>query len=458
MLDYKILIFGFIPEWFFASFLGLAIFGIRLKWSQYIKLTLIISIIGYLSKGVMVKYNLGGFHIFAYLFILVLAYRYLLSLRWRISLASALTIFILLFSSKFLLYGKILEIYNVEYGDLAGNPWLEVAISNTLDLPIFLIGIITYLTGFRIADFSQTLDKSKSYMQNVVENKVLTTVNIVLINLLLTVLLIMYHYLRDKGLTYVRIMSHSNMYILLLIFGLVILAGVLTLIYNIVSQLKKISKMEKEEAITLVNRQTAQFLQSERKEFSRQLGFIDSLIKQKKTEDLSKYLTQVSYQLTTVGNLPALHKPELKALLLQKAVETQKRNISVQYNINSSLNNLEISPADLISLIGNLMDNAIEALDSTDCSKKEILLNVFEDNNKIIFEVYNNEPIIPLNIQEKIFTKGVSTKEKDCRGYGLAIVQEIVNKYMGNISLRSLPGEGTLFAVYFPEQNNLQKA
>lgn len=451
MLDYKILIFGFIPEWFFASFLGLAIFGIRLKWPKYIKLTLIIAVLSYLSKSVLINFNLSGFHVFAYLAIIVLAYRYFLSLGWKISLASALAIFILLFTSKFLMIIDILGSYKVIYSDLARDPWLEVAISNTIDLPIYLIGIFTYVTGFKIADFSGTMKKSKSYLKNVVESKALLAVNILLINLLLTELLIMYHYLRDKKIAYVRIMSMPNVLIILVLFGLVILAGTIFLIFNITSQLKKISKMEKEEAVTAANSQKAQFLHSERKEFSRQLGLIDSFIKEKKTEELSRYLAQVSYEVSTVGNLSILQKPELKALLLQKAGETQKRNISVQYSINSTLNNLEVTSAELISLIGNLLDNAIEALENTDCSPKEILLNVCEDDNKIIFEIYNNEPIIPLEIQEKIFTRGVSTKEKEGRGYGLAIVKKIVNNYKGHISLQSLPGAGTLFVVDFPK-------
>lgn len=106
----------------------------------------------------------------------------------------------------------------------------------------------------------------------------------------------------------------------------------------------------------------------------------------------------------------------------------------------------------ITSIFGNLLDNAVEAaLAARPGVEKRIWLRIFTAGNYYCFEVGNTGPVIPLEMQQKIFERGFTTKRegKENHGQGLYIVRKLVTEYNGRIDVLS-SDQGTVFTIKFP--------
>jgi CitB family two-component system sensor histidine kinase MalK len=103
----------------------------------------------------------------------------------------------------------------------------------------------------------------------------------------------------------------------------------------------------------------------------------------------------------------------------------------------------------LITIIGNLIDNAMEAVEQT--PEKRIKLWIDCLDGILRLEVTDTGTGIPAEAVKRIFAKGYSTKA-DNRGLGLFLVQRSVEKLRGKIELCSEPGQGARFRVELPYQ------
>jgi two-component system sensor histidine kinase DcuS len=101
----------------------------------------------------------------------------------------------------------------------------------------------------------------------------------------------------------------------------------------------------------------------------------------------------------------------------------------------------------LISVLGNLIENAIEAIDGAE--GHEINLSFHQHENNLHCTVSDDGPGIKPAIAEQVFTAGFSTKGTE-RGIGLALIRSSLEKLGGSIEFESEPGELTQFFVRIP--------
>ncbi|MNI47213.1 Sensor histidine kinase DcuS [compost metagenome] len=102
---------------------------------------------------------------------------------------------------------------------------------------------------------------------------------------------------------------------------------------------------------------------------------------------------------------------------------------------------------ELITIAGNLLDNAQEALEGQPV--KEIVLAFHYSGGRLSCVVQDNGPGIPRPLQEQIYTQGYSTKGER-RGMGLYLVRKSVEKLKGDLQLRSDTQGGTTFIAHVP--------
>ncbi|KAB2838093.1 MAG: HAMP domain-containing histidine kinase [Melioribacteraceae bacterium] len=103
-------------------------------------------------------------------------------------------------------------------------------------------------------------------------------------------------------------------------------------------------------------------------------------------------------------------------------------------------------PTLLIRSIGNLVKNALEA--SADNQKVTLLSQ--KVSNSIIF-IIKNESVIPEHIQNQLFKRSFSTKQKKGRGLGLYSVKLIVEQFLnGKVTFASNEQNGTTFTISLP--------
>ncbi|MRI64731.1 two-component system sensor histidine kinase DcuS [Gracilibacillus thailandensis] len=137
--------------------------------------------------------------------------------------------------------------------------------------------------------------------------------------------------------------------------------------------------------------------------------------------------------------------PVLAGFLIGKMSYARERNVTFKISNDSRIDealSLETSQ-ELITIIGNLVDNAIEAL--TTSVEKKIALQLKKNHGKLSITVSDSGPGISAENTEKIFKKGFSSKGSN-RGFGLYLMNQSIEKLNGELKM-STNKRGTTFNV-----------
>lgn len=176
-----------------------------------------------------------------------------------------------------------------------------------------------------------------------------------------------------------------------------------------------------------------------------QLGHYDEAINmiQKESED---------HNVITKTLFEKIRDETVQAILIGKLGKASEKKIEFNIDENSSISMLpeKYDLSKIISILGNLIDNAIEAVIENE-EKKQVIFFATDIGHDIIFEVSDNGGGIPEQMKERIFERGYSTKDETRRGYGLANIKEIVKDLNGTIEVKNNGNEGTVFTVYLPK-------
>lgn len=186
-------------------------------------------------------------------------------------------------------------------------------------------------------------------------------------------------------------------------------------------------------------------------EFMNKLHVILGLLHLKSYKQLENYIlkTANSYQEEIGSLLGKIKSPVIAGFLLSKINRTSDLGHSLMISNESQLpeNSNEDQVAVLITVLGNLIENALEALGQEPGG--EISVSLHYRHGWLHCEVNDDGPGIAPEHIEHIFEKGVSSKGTE-RGVGLALVKQQVENVGGNISVESEPGIFTQFFVQLP--------
>lgn len=190
-------------------------------------------------------------------------------------------------------------------------------------------------------------------------------------------------------------------------------------------------------------------------DFINKLHVILGLIQMNRTSEACEYITNVtSIQQTVIhGIMKNIDDPSVAALLIGKYARAAELNIkfSLEGGSRLSRNDISLSSGDLITIIGNLTENAMDSLNEKNEQPKELTVGIFTKPHAMIITVDDTgKGISPENIK-KIYDYGFSTKGEG-RGTGLHLIKELIEKYGGTISLDSEEGEGTSFTVTLTDE------
>jgi len=166
-------------------------------------------------------------------------------------------------------------------------------------------------------------------------------------------------------------------------------------------------------------------------------------------DKIREYLKGLIKDFKVLDKILAIREPVLSAIIYSKRALAESKNIVFRLDIVNRIPHYPIEDYELVDILGNLLDNAIEAAEKIDVKlEREVLLTLGEEGKKKIIEVKNSGEAIELKNIENIFQKGFSTKKGKHRGYGLYNVKRIVNKNNATIEL-SFRDKYTIFKVLF---------
>lgn len=196
-------------------------------------------------------------------------------------------------------------------------------------------------------------------------------------------------------------------------------------------------------------KQIKQLIDSSRKQrhdFHHQLQTIYGLLESGSYERARDYISRVFGDISKTAELIRTDNFSISALLYTKIGLAEARNIEMEIAIECSLKDIPLTPHEASSLLGNLIDNALEAVEDKTGACRKVKVKITREPGAYVFTISNaGAPIVP-EIRENIFKPDFTTKQEHS-GLGLPIVKDIVTKHRGNIVISSDTEETTFTAT-----------
>lgn len=175
----------------------------------------------------------------------------------------------------------------------------------------------------------------------------------------------------------------------------------------------------------IITRQTISA--KEMHDLKNQLYAIRDAIKNKDGKGM-EMIDSICDTVNAVQEIKYTNNSAINALINSKKKLMDEKNICLNCDVNVEDFDF-MDTLDACSLLGNLLDNAIEALDKEEV--KNISLKMIEHSNYLSIQIFNNST----KLNEDLKT---TKKNKEAHGYGLQNVKEIVKKYQGNIQIKQV--------------------
>jgi two-component system CitB family sensor kinase len=139
------------------------------------------------------------------------------------------------------------------------------------------------------------------------------------------------------------------------------------------------------------------------------------------------------------------------ASLLAKAAVAGERDVRLRTHVGDLPQTDMHLSRDLVTVVGNLVDNAVDHLSQASVSGGEVEIAIWYQGDAIRIDVSDSGDGIAPGDLEAIFERGFTTKDSRSHdGLGLALVSDVVRGRGGSISVDSELGSGTLFSVEVP--------
>lgn len=151
--------------------------------------------------------------------------------------------------------------------------------------------------------------------------------------------------------------------------------------------------------------------------------------------------------------------PTLCGLLLGKSVRAREKGVEINFDPACRMDNAftPLLEAELISIIGNLLDNAIEATQRAPLPHDPIEVLIKLNERELIIEVADRGVGIKPAIRERIFERGITTKTRGDHGIGLYLIESYVTQADGYIEVADNTPRGTIFSLFIPAMGTARR-
>ncbi|MEV5026560.1 sensor histidine kinase [Paenibacillus sp. LPE1-1-1.1] len=209
------------------------------------------------------------------------------------------------------------------------------------------------------------------------------------------------------------------------------------------------------EELTQVKRYT-EALRSQTHEYSNKLYTIYGLIQLESYQEAMDIITHETdvHQNLIHFLLQEIPDPIIGGILIGKFNRSNELRVSLEIDTKSTFKDIPsgISRNHLVTIIGNLIDNALEAVLAASRDDKSVRVFLTDEGKALMIAIEDNGVGIAEDAANQLFEVGFSTKHEANRGYGLAIVKQAVQQLRGHISFHSRLQGGTIFTVVIPKE------
>jgi sensor histidine kinase regulating citrate/malate metabolism len=203
-----------------------------------------------------------------------------------------------------------------------------------------------------------------------------------------------------------------------------------------------------------------QALRSQAHEAANRLHTVVSLIELGRAEEAVDFATAELELAQTLTDqvVSAVNEPVLAALLLGKTAQSNERGVELVVSEDSALDDGllpdSLSARDLVTILGNLIDNAVDAAQGSLRARVTVTARTeaSETGSALVLRVADTGAGVDPAHAEAVFQRGFSTKPAGPggRGLGLALVRQAVNRHEGTLTVAEAEGGGAVFEVRLP--------
>ncbi|MCK8824557.1 sensor histidine kinase [Fuchsiella alkaliacetigena] len=215
--------------------------------------------------------------------------------------------------------------------------------------------------------------------------------------------------------------------------------------YEVEYKLQKLKVKEQEKLI--------KSLKSQKHDFLNHLQTIFGMLQMEKENQVKSYISSLDKDLNEISFANTeLSDSILDCILVPKEFEAIQTEIEFEQQVEEGVEQIELSLDKVFRIVGNLVDNAIEATASFKGEKK-IEIEGKDKGAEYLLRVYNSGPIIEKEELKSILEPGFSTKGEG-RGFGLYIIKTLIEDAGGKLKVKSEKDYGTEFCCFLPKEIN----
>jgi sensor histidine kinase regulating citrate/malate metabolism len=196
-------------------------------------------------------------------------------------------------------------------------------------------------------------------------------------------------------------------------------------------------------------RSSTQLLRAQAHEFANQLHTISGLIQIGEFDEVVRYVDAVSRHRESLDLTVnrRVRDSAVAALLMAKSSFAAERRVELRITGDTSLERLEpADSADVATVVGNLVDNAIDASAGSPDAWVEVALH--QDATAVEVVVRDSGPGVAPELAQEVFTHGFTTKAAQSgeRGIGLALTRLVCQRRGGEVALANTE-DGAMFTA-----------
>jgi sensor histidine kinase regulating citrate/malate metabolism len=181
-------------------------------------------------------------------------------------------------------------------------------------------------------------------------------------------------------------------------------------------------------------------LRSQAHEAANKLHTVITMVEMGRPDDAVKFATEeLALSQRLVDRLSDdVGEPALVALLLGKTAQADERGIALtvteETHLPSATEHTPLNPQEMVTVLGNLVDNAMDACDRDD---PWVEVTVHQDDDELLIRVADSGPGMDAQTFERSMQRGYSTKssgDDEQHGLGLALVAQVVKRHDGTLT------------------------
>jgi two-component system CitB family sensor kinase len=201
-----------------------------------------------------------------------------------------------------------------------------------------------------------------------------------------------------------------------------------------------------------VTRHTTDTLRAQAHEFSNQLHTISGLIELEEYHEVVRYVSRLSRCQARLSDEVAsrIDDPSVAALLIAKASQASEQGARLRISERTRLGRVdELLSADLATVVGNLVDNALDAIGHAPNGWVEV--EIVEEGRDVCVVVRDSGPGVAPDLADEVFRHGFTTKAAEAdgrRGFGLALIRLVCTRRGGKVSVHN--DDGAVFTARLP--------